>query len=315
MTDGGPIQDEITRAEAARSEARGLAARLTAAQGHAAEARHRADEQASRFADEERDVAQLESMSWVRIWATLRGGRATDLEREAAERDAARYAAAEAAHRATMAEGDVRAIEAQLNALGDVDGDLARALDAKEAWLREHPGAASTRLVEIATRRGELAAEDKENREAHAAGVAAHDALAAALDVLASAASWSTWDTFGGGGLLTDMMKYNRLEQAQQLVRAANDAMAHFATELADVGVEGVRGVEIDGLVRTFDIWFDNIFSDMSVRSRIHEARDRLHEAMSAVRRIGTDLAAAKRRIDDEVTSLDAEREALVRAA
>lgn len=315
MTDGGSIQDEITRAEAARSEARSLTARLTAAQGHAEEARRRADDQASRFADEERDVAKLESMSWVRIWATLRGGRATDLERETAERDAARYASAEAAHRATMAEADVRAIQAQLDALGDVEGDVARALDAKEGWLREHPGAATTRLAEIAARRGELAALDKENAEAHAAGVVAHDALAAALDVLSSAASWSTWDTFGGGGLLTDMMKYNRLEEAQALVRDANDAMARFATELADVGVHGVQGVEVDGLVRTFDVWFDNIFSDMSVRSRIHEARDRLHDALSAVRRIGADLVASKRGIDDEVAALDAEREALVRAA
>lgn len=313
MTDGGSIQDEITRAEAARAEARSLGTRLTAAQAHANESRRRADEQASRFADEERDVEKLESMSWVRIWATLRGGRATDLERETAERDAARYAAAEAAHRATMAEADVRAIEAQLSALGDVDGAYARALDAKETWLREHPGAATARLAEIATRRGELVALDHENREAHEAGARAHGALSDALDVLSSAASWSTWDTFGGGGLLTDMMKYDRLEEAQRLVRSANDAMASFATELADVGVAGVEGVQIDGLVRTFDVWFDNIFSDMSVRSRIHEARDRLETARSAVARIMDDLVATKRDIDRETAALRAEREEAVR--
>ncbi len=315
MTDGGAVQDQLQRASAAHEEARSLAARLEAARTHATEARGRADEAASRFADEQRDVEKLGSMSWLRIRVALSGERTTALEREKAERDAARYAAAEAEHRAQLAESDVRAIEAQLSALGDVEGELARALDAKGSWLREQPGAASSRLAEIAVRRGELAAQERENREAHEAGLAAHVALREALDVIRSAASWSTWDAFGGGGLLTDMVKYDRIEQAQRLVRRANDALAHLATELADVGITGVRGVEVDNLTRTFDIWFDNIFSDMSVRSRIQEARGRLESALVAVERIGEQLSAAKREIDREVAALDAERLALVRDA
>lgn len=136
MTYGGAVQDQLQRASAAHEEARGLRVRLDAARTHAAEARRRADEAAARFADEEHDVEKLESMSWVRIRVALSGERATALEREKAERDASRYAAAEAEHRARLAETDVRAIEAQLSALGDVDGALARALDAKESWLR-----------------------------------------------------------------------------------------------------------------------------------------------------------------------------------
>ena len=283
MTDGGAVQDQLQRASAAHEEARGLRVRLDAARTQAAEARRRADEAAARFADE--------------------------------ERDASRYAAAEAEHRARLAETDVRAIEAQLSALGDVEGELARALDEKEAWLRDQPGTASWRLAEIAVRRGELEAKERENREAHAAGQAAHVAILEALDVIRSAASWSTWDAFGGGGLLTDMAKYDRLDQAQRLVRWANDALAHLTTELADVGITGVQGVEIGELIRTFDIWFDNIFSDMSVRTRIQEARGRLEYALGAVEHIGHKLAAAKQEIEREVAELDAERVALVRDA
>ena len=315
MTDGGAVQDQLQRASAAHEEARSLAARLEAARTHATEARGRADEAASRFADEQRDVEKLGSMSWLRIRVALSGERTTALEREKAERDAARYAAAEAEHRARLAETDVRAIEAQLSALGDVEGELARALDEKEAWLRDQPGTASWRLAEIAVRRGELEAQERENREAHAAGQAAHVAILEALDVIRSAASWSTWDAFGGGGLLTDMAKYDRLDQAQRLVRWANDALAHLTTELADVGITGVQGVEIGELTRTFDIWFDNIFSDMSVRTRIQEARGRLEYALGAVEHIGHKLAAAKQEVEREVAELDAERVALVRDA
>ena len=43
-----------------------------------------------------------------------------------------------------------------------------------------------------------------------------------------------------------------------------------LARELADVGVRStVERLQVDGLTRTFDVWFDNIFTDWSVKSRI----------------------------------------------
>ena len=124
MTDGGAIEAEVARVAADRELAASLRSRLAAAREHAEHARRRAEELRVTLTGEERDVARLESMSWVRIWATLRGGRATDLERETAERDAARYAAAEAEHRASVAAVETQAIEDQLRQLGDVERRL-----------------------------------------------------------------------------------------------------------------------------------------------------------------------------------------------
>ena len=315
MTDGGAIEAQVARVAADRELAASLRGRLTAARGHAAHARQRAEELRAALTDEERDVARLESMSWVRIWATLRGGRATDLERETAERDAARYAAAEAEHRASVAAVETQAIEDQLRQLGDVDAAWARVLADKERWLHGQASPAAARLLEIAARRGELAADSAENREAQQAGADAHRALGEGLELLRSAGSWSTWDAFGGGGLLTDLVKYDKLNQVQDLIRRADDALGRFARELADVGLDGVDPVQLDGLTRTFDVWFDNIFSDLAVRSRIGQATERVEQAVAAVERILAALRDKAGRLSAEDAALDAERERSIRTA
>jgi hypothetical protein len=317
MTDGGAAQDadaQLQHAAQVRREAQGLRERLDAAQRYAEQTALRVQEARDRLAAEDEDVARLESFSWARIVSTLRSARATDLEREAAERDAARYAVADAEARSEMAWREVAGISAQLDDLGDVEQRFEDALAAKERWTAEHAPEAAARLVELATRRGVLAAEDREGREAYAAGVDAGELLRHADQLLASAGSWATWDTFGGGGLLTDMMKYDKLDQVGEVLRRADLALGRFSRELADLRIAGVDAVAVDGMTRTFDVFFDNIFSDMAVRSRIQRARERVLSAMGAVDRLLGDLSERGRVIAAELEDLERHREQLLLA-
>lgn len=59
---------------------------------------------------EERDVTALDSLSWSRILSTLRGSRTSDLDREKAEAQAARYAAGVALARSTSDRNEARAL-------------------------------------------------------------------------------------------------------------------------------------------------------------------------------------------------------------
>jgi len=101
----------------------------------------------------------------------------------------------------------------------------------------------------------------------------------------------------------------------QDLLHRADDVLGRFARELADVGLDGVDPVQLDGLTRTFDVWFDNIFSDLAVRSRIGQATERVDQAVAAVERILAALRDEAGRLDAEATALDAERERLIRTA
>ena len=48
----------------------------------------------------------------------------------------------------------------------------------------------------------------------------------------------------------------------------------------------GVGGIEVSTMAQAFDVWFDNIFSDWSVRNRITEAAQRTDAAAAAVHRV-----------------------------
>lgn len=307
-----PVHAELERAVAAREEHAQLSRRLTGSAPHLEDLERRVRDARKQLQDESADVERLESFSAGKIWAHLKGSHATDLERETAEREAARYAVADAEARRDAMVRDRAALESRLAALGDVEAEYDRALRTKEAWVAASADPSAARVAAIAARRGELLALDREAREAHAAGRAALDMLTEAARMLGSAGSWSTWDAFGGGGMLTDMMKYSNVDRATEQLRRADHALASFSRELADVDLPHVEGVRVDQLMRTFDVWFDNIFTDMAVRSRIQDAAQRVDRSRHQVQQALAALAEKGHAIQRELAQLDTEREQLL---
>ncbi len=312
VTDATQIQTELEQAAALREEHAQLTRRLEGSAPHMADLEKHVADLRLVLDSETTDVEKLESFSAAKIWAHLKGSHATDVERETAERDAARYAVAEAEARRDAMRRDRAALESRIAELGDVEARYRRAIAAKEAWVSANGGESAGALAEIAVRRGELVALDKESREAFAAGRTAQDLLAHAASLLGNAGSWSTWDAFGGGGLLTDMMKYDNVDRATEALRRADLALAAFSRELADVDLPQVHGVQVDQMMRTFDVWFDNIFSDMAVRSRIQDASRRVEHALGQVEQALAALGEKGRDIARELAHLDTRREALL---
>jgi hypothetical protein len=286
----------LARARHAEEGAHGLAARARQA-----------------LTTEAADVRKLESYSPTRIWAALRGSRDADLDREKAEHQAAEYAVARAEAWLSSTHQETQRAEAELAALGDVAGRRQRALATKEEWLTstdERAGLELTRLAE------ELASTRRAVTEVREAVVAAEHAagrLEAARRTLASAGDLATYDTFLGGGLFGDMMKYDRMDQAQRLLHDADQALRHLSVELKDVGMSAVvNGLAVDGLTQTFDVWFDNIFSDWSVRTRIMDAGRATESAARMVHEIRGRLARQERDLAGREAALVADRERLL---
>ncbi|GAA5015536.1 hypothetical protein [Actinopolymorpha pittospori] len=258
--------------------------------------------------DEAKDVEVLESFSPTRIWATLRGSRADDLARERAEHEAARYAVAEAEARRDAVSRDVESLQAQVEGLGDVDDVQRRAVAAKEQWALANDPVVAAALEDIARERGRLTASRKEAAEAYAAGEPALALVEQAVQLLGSAESWSTADTFFGGGVLTDMMKYEKMDEAADVLHRADVALGRFSRELADVGVDGIDSVQVDTMTRTFDMYFDNIFTDMAVRSRIQDAGRKAGAARQAVRQALLGLEKTSQDIAGQLAQLEEKR-------
>lgn len=109
-----------------------------------------------------------------------------------------------------------------------------------------------------------------EIHEAIDACIRAQEATNRAKELLKSAESWAFWDTWGGGGFITDMVKYEKIESVQVEFKRLTTELAHLKRELADVGESpSLEFTNIDSGTKALDVWFDNIFTDMRVKDQI----------------------------------------------
>ncbi|MDO7868822.1 hypothetical protein [Nocardioides jiangxiensis] len=272
------------------------------------EARRAADASAAELVEQQAGVTRLETMSPTRIWAALTLQRDSALARERAERDRASYLAAEAHGRLAALDADLSRLNQQLSAYRAVDDELEAALMAKEELLAATGARSGAELAGIAEERGTLSARLKELHEAAVAAVDARRALADADRLLGSARNWSNWDTFMGGGLFTDMVKYDRIDEATRAIGAAQRALAALERELADIGSQAALKLEASLGAKLFDTLFDNIFSDLAMRSRIVDAHDTVRRVLPRVVELLPPIDEEMRAVEAQVAALDSRR-------
>ncbi|HET8559590.1 MAG TPA: hypothetical protein VFL69_03650, partial [Marmoricola sp.] len=124
--------------------------------------------------------------------------------------------------------------------------------------------------------------------------------------------AWSAWDTFGGGDFLSSIAKQHKLDGVARELRRVDAALQSFTRELGDLDLSGVEAVNLSPLMRTFDVWFDNIFTDLAVRRRIVEAQQKVVDARRRVGRVLDELEARRRAVGHELAALARERERLL---
>jgi hypothetical protein len=311
VTDTAGLDARIAAATARLRERDRLAGRLAELDRALAVHERSISARVARADKESRDVARLEGLTLDRVLAALRGSRDDDLARERAEADAAAYRLADERARQDLVLRERDGIQTRHRALSPAESELAAALGAKEEYLRSVPDdPRSAGLTELATEQGVLDAEAREVDEAMVAAAVAGQALGQVEERLGSAGSWSTYDTWFGGGAISSYAKHDRLDQAQRAGRRAEESLAALQRELGDVGGAGapVPALGIDGLTRFLDIWFDNIFTDLSVASRIKDARATTADAQRAVAAVQRSLLDRRKALAARADDLDRRR-------
>ncbi|HHV98368.1 MAG TPA: hypothetical protein GXX36_02140 [Clostridiaceae bacterium] len=108
-----------------------------------------------------------------------------------------------------------------------------------------------------------------------------------AMRHLESAEGWATYDVWAKGGFLSHMAKYNHIDNAEYEFNRLHSQLRDLHKELSDVNFSGTVELKgIDSLTRTVDFWFDNIFTDLSVRSRIRENIEELRSLTGKIANI-----------------------------
>ena len=304
--------EEIRRLRSEIARAGQLKIRLESLYRQRKELGEREAELRSRRVEEQDDVDRLEGRSLARYFYTLLGSLDEKLD---AERAGARAAAVE--HDAVLAElEDVNA------AVGEAEGELAglsgceerydKAVSAKAEYLKKSGSPLADRLRGIEKRAAYNERQTRETDEAIRAGEAACAAAERVVKSLSSASTWSTIDIFSDS-FLADVVKFGRIDDAQRAMEQLRIALRRFGTELADVGGRLETGM---GDLLTFaDIFFDNIFTDFAVSSRINRSLCEAREVEERVQRSLSSLHALRGRLETEAAELEKEYEGLVTSA
>lgn len=140
--------------------------------------------------------------------------------------------------------------------------------------------------------------------EAEAAGRAVLGKIEIAEKNLDSAHGWGTWDILGGG-LISDVMKHSYLDDAQAAVNSIQTLLHHFHTELADIKLDENLSVQIDGFTKFADFFFDGIFSDWAVQSRINSSIEDIASLHSNIDRVMDKLNALRKTAESNLISTE----------
>ena len=266
------------------------------------------------FRAEQEDVDRLERGGLRAFFLSLTGDREVQLSKERREALAAQLQYDQARRDLEDIDDRIRAVLGEKERLR-VDRIRRDALlEEKAELLKQMGGEAGARLTELDQRLDELESQRREVSEALFAGEGAEQALAAVLDSLDRAGDWGTWDMLGGGMLAT-MAKHEHLDDAQAGIGWAQQCLSRFRTELADVGHMEIPQVHIGEFATFADYFFDGLFADWFVQSRIHDAQDGVSEvhlhvlhALGRLRELDAALAG-------EQAGLEGERDGLLQEA
>jgi hypothetical protein len=122
-------------------------------------------------------------------------------------------------------------------------------------------------------------------------------ALNESVDKVGTAKSWSTYDTWFGGGMFASLFKRERVDRAEQSMRGVDFELAEVRKQLADVDIHDLGGLGIGGTERTLDVWFDNIVTDLMTHSKLKSAQQRLDLISRALVQVQSELRRRRSRL------------------
>ena len=293
-------------------------ARKKKLEASAAELRRQRDTYATRveeleqaMQEEQADVDRLEGRSLAAFFYNVVGKMDEKLTQERQEAYAARVRYDAAARELAGAEEDLCRCQAELDTLGDCEVRYAALLREKTQAVKAAGGAAAEQILRMEEREAYLESQERELGEASAAGQSALATADEILESLSSAEGWGTWDLIGGG-LIADLAKHSKLDDAQAAVEYLQSQLRAFRTELADVTISADFQVNIDGFLRFADYVFDGIFADWAVLDRINQAQAQVEDTRAQICAVLDRLGQMTDQAERERAGLRQEIEGLV---
>lgn len=263
------------------------------------------------FFAEQEDVERLESFGLTKLIATLSGKKEEKLSKEKQEMIAAQHKLEEAIKTKKEINQAMSVLESNLKNLGHVEVEYQQLLLQKEDMIKVSASPFAAKVFGLSEQEGKLKAYIMELEEAKQAGLHVEDALSDAVSSLDKAEGWGTWDLFGGG-MVADMVKHQKIDEAEAYLHQAQRCMREFQKELLDVQETVVVDINISGMLKFADFFFDGFIADYMVQGKIQRSLEQAKSHLARVTSILNKLDSQSEEKKRELEAIQREKQELV---
>ena len=304
------MKDELSLLQAQITYKKRLEVVLAELQAQQAPLKKKAAELEAVMLRERKDVDRLESRSLAAFIYHMSGKMDEKLDIERREYYAARVKYDACRRELEAIEQDIESTEEDLADLADCEARYADAAEAKRRAIEATGTPEAQTLLSKEAELTYLSGQQRELEEAIAAGTTALQTTAAIMQTVESAKDWATFDLLGGG-LLADFAKHDKLDEAQKEVEDLQIQLQRFNKELSDVTIRACLQMNIDGMLRFADIFFDSLLTDLTVLDKIKlsysQVKDTREQILTILRQLQDELEDVHHklgRLQKEVDSL-----------
>lgn len=314
MKDIKDINDKLLRIKAGLREKERLEKMLENAIRHKRELEVKKAELFKQLQREEKDVKKLEGMSLSNFINTILGTKWEKLDKEKEEAIAAKLKYDAVCEELNDLIEDINKLEKNIDKLKYLEYEHERLIKQKEEMVKSLNEDVAARLERITEEESSLLDRIKELEEAIYAGNELLYSLYNVQKKLSSAGNWGLWDIFGGDMIAT-MVKHSKLNEAKAEISRVQSLLRKFYRELEDVNEYVDINLNIGTFLTFADFFFDGIFSDLAVQSRIRDAESRVEDAIFKVEGIMLKLKSEKDSVIRKLEQLKKERLSIVEMA
>lgn len=245
---------------------------------------------------EYKDVEKLKKVTFSNLVSTLMKNKDEKLEKEQHEYLMAKIEYDEHTASVELLKQNIENIKSRLKNISNCEVEYKELLNSKIELVRAYgENYDKNKLDNLEYEIDKALRNIKEVEEALSAGKSLVRELDKAKESLNSAHNWGLYDIMGGG-IVSSVIKHNRVEEAENSFRNISGLVSRFNKELGDVRV---KGITISTTSIAFDIFFDNIFTDWSVQNKINESLNNVVSIIRQVTIIIRDLNKEKTELSD----------------